>query len=85
MDSCPPSHATRDGMTTQPRYRVEHHANGTVTVLGETDDWAMTALAPYAVDLLATRTTGQLLLVDQASGRVADRRSLWPEHSEQSD
>src|SRR3712207_8943490 len=40
-------------MIEQPRYRVEHHANGTVKVLGVTDDWAMTALAPYAIDLLA--------------------------------
>ncbi len=70
-------------MTEHARYRVEHHTNGTVVVLGFTDDWAMTALAPYAVDLLATRTTGQLLLIDQASGRVADRRSLWPDPPEQ--
>jgi len=26
-------------VTEQARYRVEHHANGTVTVLGVTDDW----------------------------------------------
>ncbi len=63
-------------MTKQPRYRVEHHANGTVAVLGFTDDWAMTALAPDAIDLLAQYKTGQLLLIKQASGRVVDRRSL---------
>ncbi len=66
-------------MSEQARYRVEHHANGTVAVLGYTDDWAMTALAPYAIDLLAQHETGQLVLIEQASGRVVDRRSLWPE------
>lgn len=71
-------------VTDQARYRVEHHTNGTVEVLGETDDWAMTALAPYAIDLLAQHETGQLLLIEQATGRVVDRRSLWPEASEQS-
>ena len=71
-------------MTTQPCYRIEHHANGTIAVLGVTDDWALTALAPYAIDLLAQQATGQLLLIDQASGRVVDRRSLWPEASAQS-
>ena len=71
-------------MTEQARYRVEHHATGTVAVLGVTDDWAMTALAPYALDLLAQHKSGQLLLIEQASGRVVDRRSLWPEASAQS-
>ena len=71
-------------MTTQPRYRIEHHASGTIAVLGVTDDWALTALAPYAIDLLAQHATGQLLLIDQASGRIVDRRSLWPEASAQS-
>ncbi len=71
-------------MTEQPRYRVEHRAAGAVEVLGFTDDWAMTALAPYAIDLLAKHGTGQLLLIEQATGRVVDRRSLWPEASEQS-
>ena len=66
-------------MTDQPRYRVEHHTNGTVVVLGYSDDWAMTALAPYAIELLARHETGQLVLVEQASGRVVDRRGLWPE------
>ncbi len=65
-----------DLMTAQPRYRVEHHTNGTTRVLGVTDDWAMTALAPFAIDLLAQRETGQLLLIEQATGRVVDRRSL---------
>ncbi len=40
-------------VTEQARYRVEHHTNGAVKVVGVTDDWAMTALAPYAIDLLA--------------------------------
>ena len=68
-------------MTEQSRYRVEHHANGTVEVFGFTDDWAMTALAPYAIDLLAQHQTGQLVLVEQATGRVVDRRALGPEQS----
>ncbi len=42
----------------QLRYRVEHHTNGTVEVLDFTDDWAMTALASYVIDLLAQRQTG---------------------------
>ncbi len=67
----------------QARYRVKHHANGTVAVLGVTDDWAMTALAPYAIELLAQHATGQLVLIEQTSGRVVDRRRLWPEASEQ--
>ena len=71
-------------MIDQPRYRVEHHTNGTVSVLGVTDDWAMTALAPYAIDLLAQQKTGHLVLIEQASGRIVDRRSLWPEASKQS-
>ncbi len=66
-------------MTAPPRYRVEHHTNGSVTVLGVTDDWAMTALAPYAIDLLTQHETGQLVLIEQVSDRVVDRRSLWPE------
>jgi hypothetical protein len=70
-------------MTEQARYRVEHHANGTVAVLGVTDDWALTALAPYAVELLAQHETGQLVLIEQATGRAVDRRRLWPEASEQ--
>ncbi len=70
-------------MTDQPRYRVEHHITGAVLVLGYTDDWAMTALAPYAIDLLAQHETGHLVLIEQASGRVVDRRSLWPEASAQ--
>ncbi len=70
-------------MTDQARYRVEHHINGTVEVLGVTDEWAMTALAPYAMELLATHETGELVLIDQATGRVVDRRSLWPEVSDQ--
>ncbi len=71
-------------MSRQARYRIEHHRDGTVKVLGVTDDWAMTALAPYAIDLLAQHETGQLLLIEQASGRVVDRRSLWPEASQES-
>ncbi len=71
------------GMTPPPRYRVEHHANGTVAVLGYSDEWAMTALAPYAIDLLAQHETGHLVLIEQGSDRVVDRRSLWPEASEQ--
>ena len=43
-----------------------------------TDDWALTALAPSAVDLLAEHATSQLVLTEQGSGRVVDRRSLWP-------
>ena len=68
-------------MTDQLRYRVEHHIAGAVLVLGYTDDWAMTALAPYAVQLLEERGIGELLLIEQTSGRVVDRRSLWPETS----
>ncbi len=68
-------------MTNQTRYRVEHHQDGKTEVLGFTDDWAMTALAPYAIDLLAQRQTGQLVLIEQATERVVDRRSLWPEVS----
>jgi hypothetical protein len=71
-------------VTEQARYRVEHHTNAMVAVLGVTDDWAMTALAPYAIDLLAQQETGQLVLIEQASGRVVDRRRLWPEASGQS-
>ncbi len=70
-------------MTDQPRYRIEHHTQGTNVMLGETDDWALTALAPYAIDLLATHATGELVLIEQATGRVVDRRSLWPEVSDQ--
>ena len=66
-----------------PRYRIEHHTQDTLTVLGETDDWALTALAPYAIDLLVAHAPGELVLIDQATGRVVDRRSLWPEPSEQ--
>ena len=69
-------------MSEQARYCVEHHHDGTTEVLGFTDDWAMTALAPYAIDLLAQHEAGQLLLIDQALGRVVDQRSLWPEASE---
>ena len=69
-------------MTEQARYRVEHRTQGTCVVLGETDDWAMTALAPYAIQLLEEHGTGELVLIEQASGRVVDRRSLGPEASE---
>ena len=70
-------------MTDRARYRVEHHSNGTIAVLDVTDDWALTALAPYAIDLLAEHATGQLVLIEQSTGRVVDRRSLWPDASEQ--
>ncbi len=69
----------------RPRYRVEHRIQGTCIVLGETDDWAMTALAPYAVQLVDEHGTGELVLIEQASGRVVDRRRLWPEPSNPSD
>ena len=71
-------------MTDRARYRVEHHHDGTVEVLGVTDDWALTALAPYAIDLLAQHATGQLVLIEQATGRVVDRRHLRPEATDQS-
>ena len=64
-------------MTDQARYGVEHRHDSKTKVLGFTDDWAMTALAPYAIDLLAQRATGQLVLIDQASVRVVDRRVRW--------
>ncbi len=64
-----------------PRYRIEHHTGGQVIVLSFTSAWdaVSTALAEYAPRLLAEHATGELCLIEQATGRVVAHRDLWPE------
>ena len=62
-------------------YRVEHHTRAGCAVLGYTDDaWApRTALAQWAALMLPRHERGELALIEVATGRVVDRRALWPE------
>ena len=62
-------------------YRIEHRIGNRVEVLGYADGWSSTMLAPFAVRLLADHATGELLLVEQATGTVVARRYLWPEEN----
>ena len=61
-------------------YRIEHHTRAGREVLGHTDDtWApRTELAKWAAILLPRHARGELVLVEVATGRVVDRRGLWP-------
>ena len=62
-------------------YSVEHHTRAGREVLGYTDDaWApQTERAKWAAVMLPRHERGELVLVEVATGRVADRRALWPE------
>ena len=61
-------------------YRIEHHTRTGREVLGHTDDvWApRTELAKWAALMLPRHARGELVLVEVATGRVVDRRDLWP-------
>ena len=62
-----------------PAYRIEHRQGDRVAVLGHADGWSSTLLAPYAARLLADRATGEVVLIEQATGAVVARRDHWPE------
>ena len=61
--------------------RVEHRTRAGREVLGHTDNaWApQTELAKWAAVMLPRHARGELVLIEVATGRVVDRRDLWPE------
>lgn len=60
------------------RFRVEHRTEDHVVVLGQTDApaAAQAALSAHAMRLIDAGETGDLVLVDQATGVDVARRSL---------
>jgi hypothetical protein len=62
--------------------RIEHRTEGETHLLGHTDApaAAQAALSARAMQLIASGATGELVLVDEATGEVVARRSLQPEH-----
>jgi hypothetical protein len=71
-------HQTRTG---DPTYRIEHRTGAAVAVLGHTT--AIHArqedLSAHAARLMAEGATGELVLVDEATGEDVARRRLLPE------
>lgn len=62
-------------------YRIEHHTEDGATILGHTDAPAagQVELSARAMRLIAEGATGELLLIDEATGEQVARRSLVPE------
>jgi hypothetical protein len=60
-------------------YRIEHRHDGTAEVLAYTSDAhaPATALAPLAEVLISQLAPGELVLIEQSSGRVVARQPLW--------
>ena len=63
-------------------YRVEHRSGGRATVVGHTSsaDARQSELSRHAARLAAEGATGELVLVDEATGEDVARRSLRPEN-----
>jgi hypothetical protein len=63
-----------------PKYRVEHHDGRGVQMLGVVTDGAPhpSTLDLYLGRLLRAGAEGQLVLIDEASGRVVARRQVRP-------
>jgi hypothetical protein len=59
-------------------YRIEHQTDDGVTILGHTDAPAagQVDLSRQAMRLIAEGATGELVLIDEASGEAVARRSL---------
>jgi hypothetical protein len=78
-------HQTRTG---GPTYRIEHRSGDTVAVLGRTTALhaRQSDLSEHASRLMATGATGELVLIDEATGEDVARRRLLaapgddPEH-----
>jgi hypothetical protein len=64
----------------RPRYRPKHRRWGRVRVLAATNNEAAgrTIMRAQAVDLMASGTSGQLVLVDVQMGRPITRQVLDP-------
>lgn len=60
------------------RYRIEHQTEDGVTIVGRTDAPAagQMELSERAMRLIAEGATGELVLIDEASGEPVARRSL---------
>ncbi|MGH2531111.1 MAG: hypothetical protein ACRDJW_02280 [Thermomicrobiales bacterium] len=72
-----------DGEVERLVHRVEHRADGQTTVVARTSDVyaRQQELSLRAAEFLATAATGELVLVEEATGMDAARRILWPETS----
>ena len=62
-------------------YRIEHQSEAGRVVVGHTDApaAAQAALSARAMQLIAEGATGELVLVDEATGAEVARRTLHPE------
>jgi hypothetical protein len=62
------------------RYRVEHHAGGEIASLGMLADVPPhhATLAPFVSALLLRGAEGEVVLVEEASGRPVARRRVRP-------
>jgi hypothetical protein len=67
----------------QIHYRIEHHTNGQVEVVGHGYAdlvYAQTfALARHRARLLSEHATGYLCLIEEETDRELDRRNLFPD------
>lgn len=68
-------HQTRTG---GPTYRIEHRSSDAITVLGRTTATRarQADLSEHAARLIATGVTGELVLIDEATGEDVARRRL---------
>ena len=62
-------------------YRIEHHSEDGITILGRTDAPAagQAELSARAMQLIADGAHGELVLVDEVTGEEVARRSLQPD------
>ena len=71
----------RDGAVTEPQatYRIERWHAGVAEVVAYTADEHApeTASAPLAEGLTRQPAPGELVLIEQQSGRVVARQALW--------
>ena len=71
----------RDHGDAANRYRVEHRSEGRVVVIARTSagDARQAELSEHAARLIAAGATGELVLVDEATGDELARRHLRPD------
>ena len=73
----------RDDLTDgqNARYRVEHRSEGRAVVIARTSagDASQAELSQHAARLAATGATGEVVLVDEATGEELARRHLRPD------
>ena len=62
-------------------YRVEHRTEGEVTIVARTSDVhaRQEEMSQHAAHLIAAGATGELVLVEEATGEDVARRYLQPE------